>query len=455
MVGHLPLPIEFALYFAQHPPSEASMKVHLKALGCRLNEAELEQWSQQFQADGHSITTNGDADLVVLNTCAVTNEASRKSRYLINRLHRENPDAKLIVTGCHASLEPEQVAGNLGVDLVIRNEQKSDLPAIAREQLQLPTMPVFATEPDSIALYSRGRHRAFIKVQDGCRYRCTFCIVTVARGEERSRNIEEIVSEVQRFHASGIQEIVLAGVHVGGYGSDTGSSLIELVRAILNDTDIPRIRFASVEPWDLPNDFFDLFKNPRLMPHMHLPLQSGSDAILRRMARRCKTAEFRELAIKAREAIPNFNITTDIIVGFPGETDEDWKQSMRFIESVGFGHIHVFPYSPRSGTKAASLPNQIDKTTKQQRCRELAALADDMKQQAMRKMIGQSAAVLWEKPGTDESGKQWFTGYTPNYHRVETSSDDNLEYRVSAVELTRINNEKLILQGTTRDNDHG
>ncbi len=424
------------------------MKVHLKALGCRLNEAELEQWSQQFQAEGYRISRDGTgADLVVLNTCAVTNEASRKSRYLINRLHRDNPTAKLIVTGCHASLEPEQVADTLGVDLVIRNEQKSNLPAIAREQLALPTMPLSATAPDDIALYSRGRHRAFIKVQDGCRYRCTFCIVTVARGEERSRSIAEIIEEVRRFHASGIAEIVLAGVHVGGYGSDTGSSLRALVQAILDDTDIPRIRFASVEPWDLPEDFFQLFANPRVMPHMHLPLQSGSDAILRRMARRCKTVEFRRLAEQARSAISDFNITTDIIAGFPGETEADWEQSITFIESVGFGHVHIFPYSPRSGTKAASLPNQIDKATKQRRCRELAQLAANMKQQALQGMVGKQVEVLWEKPALDTDGGQpRYSGYTPNYHRVEIHSDDDLEYAVTHARLQTLDSENLVLR---------
>lgn len=426
------------------------MKVYLKALGCRLNEAELEQWSQEFQAEGYRISRDGTgADLVVLNTCAVTNEASRKSRYLINRLHRDNPTAKLVVTGCHASLEPEQVADTLGVDLVIRNDQKAKLAPIAREQLTLPTMPLSATAPNDIALYSRGRHRAFIKVQDGCRYRCTFCIVTIARGEERSRSIAEIIEEVRRFHASGIAEIVLAGVHVGGYGSDTGSSLKALVQAILDDTDIPRIRFASVEPWDLPEDFFQLFANPRVMPHMHLPLQSGSDAVLRCMARRCKTTDFRRLAEQARSCIDDFNITTDIIAGFPGETEAEWEQSMAFIASVGFGHVHIFPYSPRSGTKAASLPNQVDKATKQRRCRELAQLAAEMKTQALQAMVDKQAEVLWEKPvREDHRGQPRFSGYTPNYHRVEIHSDDNLEYHVTSTTLQRVDRESLVLLGS-------
>ncbi len=427
------------------------MKVHLKALGCRLNEAELEQWSQQFQAAGYTISRDADgADLVVLNTCAVTHEASRKSRYLINRLHRDNPTAKLVVTGCHASLAPEQVADTLGVDLVIGNDQKAALPAIARERLALPTMPLSATEPDDIALYSRGRHRAFIKVQDGCRYRCTFCIVTIARGEERSRDIEEIVAEVRRFHASGIAEIVLAGVHVGGYGSDTGSNLKQLVEAILADTDIPRIRFASVEPWDLPNDFFTLFDDPRVMPHMHLPLQSGADVILRRMARRCKTDEFRRLVERARDRVAGFNVTTDIIVGFPGETDALWAESLAFIESIGFGHVHIFPYSPRAGTKAATLPDQVDDKTKRRRCRALADLAARMKQAALQRMVGQRAQVLWEKPETMNNGLRRFAGYTPNYHRIEIVSARDLEYAVRDVTATGVDPERLVL---TADDD--
>ncbi len=429
------------------------MKVHLRALGCRLNEAELETWSQEFQKQGYHISENsGDVDLVVLNTCAVTNDASRKSRNLINRLHRENPTAKLIVSGCHSSLNPESVAQTLGVDLVVSNLDKSRLTEIAKAELDLPTMPFSATEPDDIALYTRGRHRAFIKIQDGCRYRCTFCIVTVARGEERSRSTKEIIDEINHFHASGIQEVVLTGVHVGGFGADIGSSLYELVQTILEDTDIPRLRFASVEPWDLPENFFELFLNPRVMPHMHLPLQSGADSVLRRMARRCKTEQFAELARQAREAIPHFNITSDIIAGFPGETEEEWAQTMAFCERMEFGHLHIFPYSPREGTKAAGLPSQIPKPLAQERCRQLATLADNMKQQALKKMAGQrNVPVLWERPSrSNREGYVRFSGYTPNYLRVETEvpTSVDLEYSITPVSLSGINEEKGCLTGT-------
>ena len=191
-------------------------------------------------------------------------------------------------------------------------------------------------------MFSRGRQRAFVKVQDGCRYRCTFCIVTVARGEEHSRAIADIVEEINALQQQGIQEAIITGVHLGGYGSDNNSNLLELIKAILAQTTIPRLRLGSLEPWELPDGFFELFKNPRLLPHLHLPLQSGSDSVLKRMARRCKTAEFAEIVATARAEIPYFNITTDIIVGFPGETEAEWRESLAFIAGIGFGHIHIF-----------------------------------------------------------------------------------------------------------------
>lgn len=431
------------------------MKVHLRALGCRLNEAELETWSQEFHQHGYDISQDAqDADLLVLNTCAVTNDASRKSRNIINRLHRDNPTAKLIVTGCHASLNSDQVADTLGVDLVVGNDKKQLLPSIAKEQLSLPTMPLSATEPDDIALYSRGRHRAFIKIQDGCRYRCTFCIVTVARGEEQSRTVEELVEEIDRFHRSGINEVVLTGVHVGGFGSDHGSNLYELIQAILEQTKIPRLRLASVEPWDLPDEFFELFKNPRLMPHMHLPLQSGSNAILRKMARRCKTEQFAELVEKARKVVPDFNVTSDVIAGFPSETQEDWDIGMAYIENIGFGHLHIFPFSPRQGTKAASLDQQVPKPVAQTRCKELAVLANKMKRDYFSQALGKTdVPVLWERPvRIDTPGKIRFAGYTPNYLRVETEVDENidLEYQITPTDILSIDSERGVLLGQTK-----
>lgn len=427
------------------------MKIHLKALGCRLNEAELEQWSRQFQQQGHAIVTQADeADVVVLNTCAVTTDATKKSRKLMNRLHRENPQSKLVVSGCYASLKPDEVASRLGVDLVIDNQQKEKLPAKVIEKFSANTMPLMAMEPGETSLFMRGRQRAFIKVQDGCRYRCTFCIVTVARGEERSRSLDDIVEQVNELQQQGIQEIVITGVHVGGYGSDIGSSLYELINMLLKETDIPRIRFASVEPWDLGDKFFNLFTNKRVMPHMHLPLQSGADSVLRRMSRRCKTAEFKELIENARKAIPDFNVTSDIIVGFPGETDDEWQQTLQIVESIGFGHLHIFSYSAREGTKAARLPNRIHTEVAKKRSKELHLLADQMKQNMLEMQLNKQIEVLWEsQKASDKEGYVRYTGYTPNFLRVETitRNDVLLESKIAQTRLSGLSSASGFLTG--------
>jgi len=425
------------------------MDIHLKALGCRLNEAELEQWAQEFRSLGHRITQDSDAaNLIVLNTCAVTSDAARKSRNLIHRFHRRNPEAKLVVSGCHASLDPEAVAQTLGVDMVVTNQDKDQLVPQVVQRLDLNSMPVMASEPGEASLFSRGRHRAFIKIQDGCRYRCTFCIVTVARGDERSRSSADIIDEINRQTEQGIKEIILTGVHVGGYGSDTDSSLYELVRSLLAETDMPRIRFASVEPWDLPEEFFTLFEDQRLMPHMHLPLQSGSDAILRRMARRCKTAEFSRLLEQARTQIPGFNVTTDIIVGFPGETEDDWRQTMDYVETTGFGHLHIFTYSPRAGTRAAGLEDQIPDSIKKQRSQELHALGEDLKKQHLLKQVDTMSEVLWERGQSRENGMTTFEGYTRNFSRVRTlvDSDIDLENRITQAKITCLEGNALLAE---------
>ena len=419
------------------------MRIHLSALGCRLNEAELEQWAGAFSAAGDQISSTAeDADVMVLNTCAVTKEAVRKSRQRVQRLHRANPEAKLVVSGCYSSLESPEALAELGIDLVVPNTNKENLVPLTRAQFQQPTMPQSATVPAETALFQRNRHRAFIKIQDGCRYRCTFCIVTVARGAERSRSIETLVNEVQSLSESGVHEVVLTGVHVGGYGSDLDTNLFTLVSALLNDTDIARIRFASVEPWDLSPEFFTLFNNPRVQPHMHLPLQSGSDTVLRRMARRCKTNDFRVLGETLREQVPDFNITTDIIVGFPGETEHEWQESIEFIDSMDFGHIHIFSYSEREGTKAASLPNSVPKPIRAQRSKELHTLAATQKQRVLNNMLAlaenQSPLVLWERGEELPSGQFKHWGYTPNYLKVTTTSDHNLANLVLPTKLTGV-----------------
>ena len=403
------------------------MNIHLRALGCRLNEAELESWALEFRSAGHQLVNNAsDADVTVVNTCAVTQEAVRKSRKLINRLRRESPYGKLVVSGCAVSTGETGNASDLGIDLIVDNSEKKSLVKTVTDTLPISIMPEGATLPAESTLFARNRQRAFIKIQDGCRYRCTYCIVTMARGEEQSRPLNAIIDEVNQLHQQGIQEIVLTGVHVGGYGSDIQSSLTELVKQLLQQTDIPRIRFASVEPWDLGDNFFTLFENPRLMPHMHLPLQSGSDAILRRMARRCKTSEFATLVSEARASVPGFNVTTDIIVGFPGETETHWQESIDFIETISFGHIHVFSYSARQGTKAASMDAQVEDTVKKQRSATLRDIAERQRREFIEHQLGTTARVLWEGQNTRDNNAQVF-GYTENYTRVCTTADTTPE----------------------------
>ena len=415
------------------------MQIHLKTLGCRLNEAELETWAQAFQVQGHAITNQiSAAQLVVINSCAVTQDAARKSRQLIRRIHRENPKAKLVVSGCYATLNAEEAQNLLGVDLVVSNKDKTQLVEKALNELTFETMPAMATEPAEIALFTRGRQRAFVKVQDGCRYRCTFCIVTVARGEEVSRAISDVIEEINTLHAQGINEVILTGVHLGGYGSDNGENIVTLIQAILGKTSIPRLRLGSLEPWELNEDFFELFKNPRLMPHLHLPLQSGSDAVLRRMARRCKTEDYLKMVTRLRSQIPNFNITTDIIVGFPNETQEEWQESFEFIKQCSFGHIHIFTYSPREGTKAATLPNPVPNEIKKQRSEQLHHLAQEMKQAFYLQNVGEKFKVLWEgQREILENGNVKMFGYTPNYLRVacEMPETESLENQITTFTL--------------------
>lgn len=418
------------------------MNIHFRTLGCRLNEAETESWAQQFQAEGHCIVDSAEkADWIVLNSCAVTQEAVRKSRRLIRRIHKENPQAKMVVSGCYATLNQKEVAATLGVDLVVHNIDKNHLVETTKRELAWQTKPAVTSEPGQMALFSRGRQRAFIKVQDGCRYRCTYCIVTIARGEETSRPISEIVDEINTLQQQGIQEVVLTGVHLGGYGSNLGINLEQLIEAVLANTSVARIRLGSLEPWDLSDRFFELFGNSRLLPHLHLPLQSGSDSILRQMARRCATAEFRKIVTHARAVTPEFNITTDIIVGFPGESEENWIETKKYIEDIGFGHIHIFPYSPRQGTKAASMAGQVPNSVKKQRSRQLHQLAESMKVKTYSRYIGCTVPVLWESRFRAQGSEPIKVfGYTPNYLRVATivEQPDDLENQIKPAQLKSI-----------------
>ncbi len=429
------------------------MRVHLQALGCRLNEAELETWARDFREQGIALARDvAEADLVVINTCAVTQESVRKSRNLIRRAHRQNPQARLVMSGCYAALSPDQAAAELSVDLVVGNHEKDRLVEITQRELELPLMPALATEPGESLLLARGRQRAFIKVQDGCRYRCTYCVVTLARGGERSRAIPDIVAEIEHLHHEGVNEVVLAGVHLGGYGSDNASSLHELISAVLEKTQVPRMRLGSLESWDLPHDFWSLFDNPRLMPHLHLPMQSGADSVLRRMARRCRSGEFLALVNEGRRRVPDLVVTTDIIVGFPGETEDEWQQTLDFVERARFGHIHIFAFSPRQGTKAATLPSPVSREIQRLRSQQLHELAARQRGELMQAFSGREFEVLIEgRHETDDDGRWFWSGYTPNFLRVRIeSNEDNLAGKIVRIRLDRLAEDGETLLGVCR-----
>jgi threonylcarbamoyladenosine tRNA methylthiotransferase MtaB len=395
------------------------MRVYLRMVGCRLNQAEIDTLARQLQQQGHEIVDDpAQADEVVVNTCAVTSVAAKDSRKLIREIHRSNTEATINVTGCYAQIAPDDIAVLPGVARVVDNLGKDTL---VETMIGVPLEP-FDYEPlDRETLPgAMGRTRAFVKVQDGCDNACTFCVTTVARGAGRSRSMAEVVEEIRYLQASGYQEVALTGVHLGSFGHDRGEveGLAHLVQAILADTDIPRLRLSSLEPWDLAESFFDLWENPRLCRHLHLPLQSGCDATLKRMARRTNQAQFSDLMQAARERIPGVSITSDMIVGFPGETDEEFAISEAFVQRMSFAGLHVFRYSQRPGTAAARMAGHIPDPIKKARSNRLRQLAGQMEGDFARYFAQRTLSVLWEQvTGATEDG---FinVGYTDNYIRV-------------------------------------
>lgn len=411
------------------------MRIRLDSIGCRLNIGEIEAMARAFAASGHAIVSQGDpADLCILNTCTVTAIASKKSRNFIRQLRRGNPGARVVATGCLAELEPDSLAA-LGVDLVVGNDSKDDLPDLLSRRGWLVESE---TTTDGSPIVSGARTRAFLKVQDGCDNRCTFCVVTIARGSGRSRSSDEVVAEVRSLLNLGYREVVLSGVHLGSYGHDLGRTrgLEELVRRILVETDIPRLRLSSLEPWDLDPAFFEVFTDPRLLPHLHLPLQSGCDATLDRMARKTTARGFTDLVEAARGIIDDVAISTDVMVGFPGETEEEFEESIATVEALAFSKLHIFRYSCRNGTRAASMPGQVPGPVANHRSAKLHELGDRLVSGFHQRFVGRTAEVLWED--SEEIGKQrrW-SGLTGNYIRVltETAAGVELGNTITTVDL--------------------
>jgi threonylcarbamoyladenosine tRNA methylthiotransferase MtaB len=415
------------------------MKVYLHSIGCRLNQSEIETMARQLMAAGHELVPAPEqADKVVVNTCAVTREAARDARSTTRRIHRDNPSAEILLTGCYATVAPQELARVEGAGRLVPNREKATLVQLIDPSVSLE-LPVFDREPllREFLAGEMSNTRAFVKVQDGCDNRCTFCITTVARGPGQSRRLGDVVSEIQALAAAGYQEAVLTGVHLGSYGHDLNNphGLRDLVAAILQHTDMPRLRLSSLEPWDIDGDFFELWQNPRLLPHLHLPLQSGSDRILRLMARRTRRDNFRGLVAAARAQIPGLNLSTDLIAGFPGETEADFQDTLDFVQEIAFARLHVFTYSARPGTAAARMGDQVPKAVRKERTRALIALGERLSLAFHGEHEGKRARALWEMPvGANGQGMRW-QGYTDNYIRVTAYGPTDLFNRVTAVRL--------------------
>ena len=412
------------------------MKVHLRMVGCRLNQSEIDSMARQFQGMGHEVVERPeDADHFILNTCAVTQEASKTSRKLVREFHRLNPLAETTVTGCYSQIAPNEINVLPGVTRVVSNTDKDELVSLVTGE----PVKVYDSEPleRSLPAGSLGRTRAFVKVQDGCDNKCTFCVTTIARGDGRSREIDEVLREVNALYQLGYQEAVLTGVHLGSYGHDRGQTdgLTQLVKALLRHSDMPRLRLSSLEPWDLAPKFFDLWQEPRLCRHLHLPLQSGCDATLKRMRRNTTQEAFRSLMNAARASIPNLRVTTDVIVGFPGETDLEFATSRAFIEEMGFDGLHVFRYSRRPGTPASRMNNQVSNQRKRSRSAELLTMSEQMEKNFAASLADSQQYVLWEQITAATPEGFVHTGYTDNYMRVKAVHPLDLTNRICATRL--------------------
>jgi len=393
------------------------MRVHFTNLGCKLNQAELERLAREFHRAGHDVVASLDeADLHVVNSCTVTHKAARDSRKTARRGARVDPRMRTVLTGCYATGSPEQAARLAGVDLVVTNDRKEDLLALVHEAFP----ELRAARPDSAAAadpspfvpLAFGNTRTLVKVEDGCNMQCAFCIIPSTRGRQRSRPIADVVAEVGSMVAQGYREVVVTGVQISHYRW-RGHTLHDLVVALLAETDVARLRLTSLAPWAFDRRLLGLLGHPRVCRHVHMSLQSGCDTTLARMRRPYSTAVYADLVAQIRAAVPGIAVTTDVIVGFPGETEGEYEASRRFVEQAGFARTHVFSYSARPGTEAARLPGHVAPPVIKERTArmlETAAVAERCFQEAQ---VGGTVPVLWEEL---RDGR--LLGTSDNYLRV-------------------------------------
>ena len=428
------------------------MKIYLDMVGCRLNQSELEAYARQFRLAGHSLTSEVEsADLIVINTCTVTAAAASDSRQKIRQSARAR-SKQVIVTGCFATLNPQFTSEIPGVSLVVDNREKENLVSLALGIPDFKTTQI-STQREPIP-GARLRTRAFIKVQDGCDNHCTYCITRIARGSSRSHSMDTILADIRSALDGGAQEVVLTGVHLGSWGYDfqKPDHLSQLVRAILSETDVPRLRLSSLEPWDISPDFFTLWQNPRVCRHLHLPLQSGCKNTLKRMGRQITPEAYSALLHQARISIPGVAITTDIITGFPGETDVEFYESLSFVKEMDFSGGHVFTYSARLGTAAALLPDQIPPRISKQRSARMREVLMEASCSYQKKFIGTKLQVLWEKAIPIHETHWMLKGLTDNYLRVCTHTPKAFHNQLMNVAITGVQDGELLGKITAKQN---
>lgn len=412
------------IIFIQMVGSSEVPSIALDTVGCKLNQAESQLFARQFAKAGYRlVAADNGADVYILNTCTVTHVADGKCRRLLNQARRRNPNALVVAVGCYVERARQDLAGLNGVDLVLDNSQKMNLVPLLEESGHL-------VRPESGSTTNADfRTRAFVRVQDGCNNFCAYCIVPLVRGRERSIPVDRILAEVEQRVAGGDKEAVLTGTEIGSY-SDEGIGLEGLLKRILEETEIARLRLSSLQPREISAELLELWDDERLCRHFHLSLQSGSDAVLERMRRRYSAADYKQAVDLIREAVPGVAVTTDVIVGFPGETEAEFQESYNFAKQMRFARIHVFPYSPRPETKAAAMPDQVEDKVKRERSRKMLALGRASVRNFRRKFVGKTVMVLWEK----QTCGVW-SGLTDNYIRVFTKSDKDLTNRLLPVKL--------------------
>ena len=429
---------------------QAKRKVAFYTLGCKVNQYETNAMIQQFQEHGYELVEFEEkADIYIINTCTVTNMSDKKSREMLRRAKKQNPVSTLVAVGCYAQVGKEKLEQIPEIDLILGTNEKNNIVAYVekyrkekkREEVVTDVMQMREFQDFGTITYT-DKNRAAIKVQDGCDRFCSYCIIPYARGRVRSRKIESVVKEAEEISKKGVKEIVITGIHIASYGKDLPGniSLIHLLEALNAVPTIQRIRLGSLEPKLMTKEFIErLVKLEKICDHFHLSLQSGCNATLARMNRRYTTEEFYEVVTMLRQAYPNVSLTTDIIVGFPGETEEEFEETYQFLQKVQFYKMHVFKYSPRSGTKAAQMKEQIDGNKKEIRSNRLLELSDKNQQEQNKKEFGKVVEVLWE-----EYKDGYYIGHTTNYEEVKINTQEQLENTITKVTITGTNGLTLL-----------